>query len=507
MKRSLLVAALLCCGAKIAFAVVPPAQLAESGIGTANAERELAPASVAEAVRQRVGRLDGIDAENIKVLADGRTVTLSGPLRDRVSAVRIVEAASAVRGVENVIAEFDVRTDLRPPAELSKDVLAALAHDPSTADLAIDVSVDGTAVTLTGTVGSWPEKRLAGWITDSVRGVSEVRNQLHVAVESRTDGAIQADIKRRFVADPLVNDGIEVSVQLGNVVLAGEVTTALEKTWAIADAHVTGVVAVDATGLRVNPNLVARGNGAPPALTDQAIQQTIIQGLANDPRVRSGDVGVTVTAGRVTLSGAVPTLSAKAAAEQIASRLAGVSSVASEIALRDERRDQATVARELRAALNRTHFVDGGNIVVTNEDGVVTLSGAVASAFEKWVASDIARRTRGVSEIRNHLNIHGTDGERPQGADSLVWHSSLTPWVHRANEPRTDLELLAAVRDELFWSPYFGNPPIAVAAENGTVTLRGQVCSHVAKSMVERLAYDAGAEDVRNLLHVNRQGS
>lgn len=63
-------------------------------------------------------------------------------------------------------------------------------------------------------------------------------------------------------------------------------------------------------------------------------------------------------------------------------------------------------ARDVRAAINRDgHIRNSSSISVTVEKGIVTLTGAVASAVEYVAAQEVARTTVGVVDIKDSLAI------------------------------------------------------------------------------------------------------
>jgi len=72
------------------------------------------------------------------------------------------------------------QTEHRTDAELKSAVTDELQWLPSVDSAHIGVSVDGGAVTLTGTVSTYPEVLLAGKAALSVRGVTAIAQELTV---------------------------------------------------------------------------------------------------------------------------------------------------------------------------------------------------------------------------------------------------------------------------------------------------------------------------------------
>ncbi|GEM_PF-5014685 len=62
----------------------------------------------------------------------------------------------------------------------------------------------------------------------------------------------------------------------------------------------------------------------------------------------------------------------------------------------------------IKDALHWNEQIDASGIRVwVNESGSVTLAGYVSSEGEKKLAGDIASRTRGVTDVSNHLHVIG----------------------------------------------------------------------------------------------------
>lgn len=470
--------------------------------GTGSQELRITDEGIRQAVTEKLGKLDGLDASNLTVAVSGRTVTVQGKLDHLPAGDRVLEAIQAVRGVDNVITSFAVEPQKRSDEAIRQDVRDSLAFDPVTSLATLEVSVENGRVTLDGTVRTWSEKQLAAWLAGDVRGVREIRNRIAVPSSDRTDEELARSIRRRWATDPMVSDDLTVDVRDGKAVLRGEVRSALERRWAVADARALGVSEVDTSGLRVNPD---RGGSARAAMTDDEIREAIASGYLHDPRVFSFNPRIEVEQGRVTLSGSVSNLKAKQAAVQLARSTAGVTEVRDHLSVRTDARPADQVAAELRRAFQRSQLVDAPGLTVQVQEGRATLRGTVDSAFEKWAAGDIAARGRGISAVDNQLKVEPAPAEPVAATDSYYypWHSSPAPWTH-TREPRSksDAELLEDVRSQLFWSPFANAENILVSVKDGTVTLRGEVGSWMARGAAADNAYQAGARRVDNRLSV-----
>jgi len=111
--------------------------------------------------------------ERIKVMVENGWVTLSGSVD---WAYQRDAAASAVRyliGVTGISNDISIKPKVSTMA-VKADIEAALKRRAFTDGNKISVKVDGTDVTLTGTVSSWSERELAthsAWGTPGVRNV------------------------------------------------------------------------------------------------------------------------------------------------------------------------------------------------------------------------------------------------------------------------------------------------------------------------------------------------
>ena len=96
--------------------------------------------------------------------------------------------------------------------------------------------------------------------------------------------------------------------------------------------------------------------------------------------------------------------------------------------------------------------VDADKIRVTVNGGAVAMEGEVSSHFQRTLARRSTALVPGVMSIDDRLVVRASPSER-----------------------RTDAELEAAIERELGWDPRVVNTKVEVAAEDGVVTLRGEV--------------------------------
>ncbi len=187
-------------------------------------------------------------------------------------------------------------------------------------------------------------------------------------------------------------------------------------------------------------------------LHDDQLQQAVFASLKWEPSVTAAHIGVTASAGVVTLTGHVDNYASKHAAEMAASRVKGVKAVADEIEIRlpfavTRADDQIASAAVERLAWDVTVPRDAVHVRV--EKGWVTLSGEVDWHYQKENAARNIRTLFGVIGISNQVEL----------------------------KPRVNvLDISDDIMDALNRS-WFDPKTIHVSANGGTVRLTGTVHS------------------------------
>lgn len=213
--------------------------------------------------------------------------------------------------------------------ELANRIKAHLIWDSRVPVAGINVTVNNSVATLTGTVPSYLAKTAAGEDARAVSGVNAVENRLQVEfpeeAEVPPDSEIAENVKQMLAWDAdLDASKISVSVFEGIVTLRGTVDALWKRSRAKDDAYwVTGVVEV------VNELAVVPGHRP----FDEAIAQSIEAALERNRHVDEDKITVTVTDGGVTLSGVVADWRAWQAAYNTAVFTNGVVSINDELAI------------------------------------------------------------------------------------------------------------------------------------------------------------------------------
>lgn len=134
-------------------------------------------------------------------------------------------------------------------------------------------------------------------------------------------------------------------------------------------------------------------------------------------------------------------------------------------------RNNAELKRDVLDELLWDPSINPTNVQVEAHDGAVTLNGSIGSYTEMYAAERDARRVRGVFSVVNHLEVR------------------LPPAYER-----TDADLVGAAKDALRWNTLVPDDRISVSADDGRLTLTGEVPYHYQREA----AYNA----VRSLVGV-----
>jgi osmotically-inducible protein OsmY len=124
--------------------------------------------------------------------------------------------------------------------------------------------------------------------------------------------------------------------------------------------------------------------------------------------------------------------------------------------------------------------IEGPDVGVEVDDGVVTLTGTVDSYLIKMAAEKAAQRVEGVRAVANGLSIRG-------------------PYTHN------DTDIAKAAADALEANHQVPPDRVEVTVQNGKVTLRGEVnWSYQSNAAASSVRYLRGVRDVINLIQVKQ---
>src|SRR5512133_2180242 len=144
-------------------------------------------------------------------------------------------------------------------------------------------------------------------------------------------------------------------------------------------------------------------------MRDHALEQTVAQALAADPRVDDDTIAVECFAGgHVVLRGSAESPAKATRALRTAGGVAGARDVEDQLRPRrpgvGRSQDARTEAAVLRAFID-DDALPAETIHVTASDGTVKLGGTVDFPYQRDEAEAVARQVAGVSQVRNHLSV------------------------------------------------------------------------------------------------------
>ena len=187
-------------------------------------------------------------------------------------------------------------------------------------------------------------------------------------------------------------------------------------------------------------------------MTDNSLQQAVLDELKWEPSVNAAHIGVTAKDGVVTLSGDVSSYTEKLAAARAARRVIGVKGVAEDIKVHYSfsKVDDTDIAQKALQTLSWDIEVPDERVKVEVEDGWVTLTGTVNWNYQRNAAEADVRKLKGVLGVINNISINPT--VRASDAREKI---------------KAALKRNAAIEAD----------NISIAIEGGKVTLSGQVNS------------------------------
>lgn len=289
-----------------------------------------------------------------------------------------------------------------------------------------------------------------------------------------SDDRIRTAVEREINAAKHVPlNPINISVNNGIVTLDGSVPHILARQRATRIASmVKGVRSV------VN-QLQVKDSGR----SDNEIRSDVIAALAGDPATDSWEIGVGVTGGTATLTGAVDSYAERTLASDVARAVKGVRAIDNQITVvYATDRPDSEIKQDVVQRLNWDARIDDGLILVNVDRGKVSLAGSVGSDWERRLA----------------IAAGWVAGAKSVNADNLT-----VEWWARDNMKRladqariTDSQIRQAVVDAMLYDPRVASFRPTVTVNNGVVTLTGTVQNLKAKR--------AAAQDADNTLGVRR---
>ena len=366
-------------------------------------------------------------------------------------------------------------------SEIYHDVLLSLDD--------VDVSVSGDTATLSGAVDSLMLKSRAARVAATVKGVSVVINKLTVRPGQRRGEELEAAVTQALVVSP-ATESFQTRVQAepdGAIRLSGSVDSREERELAErAASTVAGVT-------RIDNDLQVRRAGP---RTDREIATEVKRMLHWDGYIDDTGIDVDVRDGVVTLSGSVGSVAQKNRATTIAwtagTQAVDIDGLKVTQDVRERRSEasekaadfsDAAIQNAVAARIGLGPYASKSDIDIRVDNRVVTLSGHVPTVKAKRTANMVAAQTKGVLVVRNRLGVR-REGAAPG-----------------------DAELRDRIDNALAVNTITESYEIAVAVQDGNVTLTGRVDNWFEKGAADDVAASVrGVRSVENELEVDKSG-
>jgi osmotically-inducible protein OsmY len=336
--------------------------------------------------------------------------------------------AKEVIGVKKVKSDIAVsQKSSRPDAEIKAEIERRLAYDVWVDDVLIDIKVLRGNVILSGTVGSLAEKTRA-YRSAWVAGVTSVEDkdlkvdwsrsrEMRRATENypiKSNEEVKQALKDAFAYDPRISRvGIGIGVDNGVVTLTGKVDNLKAKRVAEQDARNTRGVWLVNNRIKVRPGIGPHTSPMPDV--DAETARRVRVALLRNPNLYQHEISVTVRNRAARLSGMVYSDFEKSLADDVVSRVKGVTMVLNNLSVNHTwtPKDDWEIQKNIEDELWWSPFVDAKTISVKVADGIATLVGVVDTLRERRVATENAYEG-GAKRVRNELKVrHGPEVLRP----------------------------------------------------------------------------------------------
>ena len=187
---------------------------------------------------------------------------------------------------------------MRSDQDIKNDILAELDWDPEVDRADIGVAVVDGAVTLTGTVATFPERKAAEKAARRVKGVFSIAQDIRVVLATRPtcdDSQLARRIAHVLEWDPaLPHERILAEVRDGAVTLSGEVDWHFQRE--VVEAHVgriAGVTSLDNRVKVVSP------------VEEREVKREIVRALHRNADLEAARIEVDINEGVVSITGKV----------------------------------------------------------------------------------------------------------------------------------------------------------------------------------------------------------
>ncbi|HZD42966.1 MAG TPA: BON domain-containing protein, partial [Methanomicrobiales archaeon] len=193
---------------------------------------------------------------------------------------------------------------------------------------------------------------------------------------------------------------IRVNVDHGRVTLSGTVPTM--RSQQVAERDVTVVPDV----VSVENRITVEHAATTVQVEDELVRNAIRDLMRSSPDLNARNIKVRVDRGKVYLEGSVDSYWKRKYAEDIASEAPGVVSIENRIEVTPwgDFTDQ-DILDDVIASINRNTSATSGDVKVSVQDRVVTLTGIVADWDSYNAVMQAAENTKGVRDVIDHLSV------------------------------------------------------------------------------------------------------
>ena len=217
--------------------------------------------------------------------------------------------------------------------------------------------------------------------------------------------------------------------------------------------------------------------------------------------------GVQVSAqnGTVTLTGTVPSAEQRKIIDAVAEGTSGVRAVKDRLSLAAPQtvftQPDSSISSQIRQALKSQPTVAAAapNVQVTENNGVVTLTGTVPTEEDKRLIESVAKNTAGVAGINNNLGV----ALQPTGRTATVPGEIFNLHVEGLSAP--DRTLAQRILDGLRTDTVLASllPTVNINVASGKISLQGTVQNEQQKrAIVSAVQRAAGVDNVADELQV-----
>ena len=198
--------------------------------------------------------------------------------------------------------------------------------------------------------------------------------------------------------------------KIAKTLMAAMIGSALISGSALADESVSQKASqtADSAGSKIDSSM-KKVDGY---MDDSGITAKAKAALVDDDAIKSTDISVKTHQGVVTLSGFVTSQDQAEKAVAVVQKIEGVKSVSDKLHVRDSKSSSvkgyagdAATTSEIKAKLLADDIVPSRNVKVETTDGVVQLSGHVATQAQSDRAESIAKAIEGVKSVKNDLTV------------------------------------------------------------------------------------------------------